>query len=117
MYGGTVMEYGPAKDILSTQSKSKHPYTAALLASIPSQQHIREKGYLQAIEGDVLDTINIPEGCRFYARCNQVTDKIREKCIHHEPALAEIAKGHCVRCWRYIKSNHHENPKPAQDTK
>ena len=97
------MEYGPARDILSPKSKSKHPYTAALLASIPSQQHIREKGYLQAIEGDVLDTINIPEGCRFYARCNQVTDKIREKCIHHEPALAEISRGHRVRCWRYIK--------------
>lgn len=115
MYGGTVMEYGPARDILSPKSKSKHPYTAALLASIPSQQHIREKGYLQAIEGDVLDTINIPEGCRFYARCNQVTDKIRKKCAHHEPALAEISKGHRVRCWRYIKNKHLENPKPGLD--
>ncbi|MGA1792302.1 MAG: hypothetical protein ACMUIM_12510 [bacterium] len=44
MYGGTVMEYGPVKDILSSKSKSKHPYIAALLASIPSQKHIREKG-------------------------------------------------------------------------
>jgi oligopeptide/dipeptide ABC transporter ATP-binding protein len=103
MYGGTVMEYGPAKNILSSGFEFKHPYTAALLASIPNQQHIREKGYLQAIEGDVLDTVNVPEGCRFYARCNQITDKIRQKCSLDEPALAEISSGHCVRCWRYCK--------------
>ena len=80
MYGGTVCEYGPTKEILSTGFESKHPYTSALLASIPSAQNIKEKGYLQAIEGDVLDTINIPAGCRFYSRCNRVTERIREKC-------------------------------------
>src|SRR3990172_6714199 len=44
MYGGTVCDYGPAKEILSTGSESKHPYTSALLASIPSAQNIKEKG-------------------------------------------------------------------------
>jgi oligopeptide/dipeptide ABC transporter ATP-binding protein len=102
MYGGTVFEYGPAKHILSTGFESKHPYTSALLASIPSAQNIREKGYLQAIEGDVLDTINIPEGCRFYSRCNRVTGKIREKCVRQEPDLREIGSGHKVRCWLYF---------------
>jgi oligopeptide/dipeptide ABC transporter ATP-binding protein len=103
MYGGTVVEYGLARDILAVDFASKHPYTTALLASIPSAQNIREKGYLQAIEGDVLDTINIPEGCRFYSRCNRVTDAIREKCEHHEPDLREIAPGHKVRCWLYFE--------------
>ena len=103
MYGGKVMEYGPAKNILSSGFEFKHPYTTALLASVPNQQHIREKGYLQAIEGDVLDTVNVPEGCRFYTRCNQITDKIRQRCSHHEPALAEISPGHNVRCWRYCE--------------
>ena len=102
MYGGTVCEYGPAKEILSTGFESKHPYTSALLASIPSAQNIKEKGYLQAIKGDVLDTINIPAGCRFYGRCNRVTEKIREKCAGHEPDLQEIAPGHKVRCWLYF---------------
>jgi len=102
MYGGRVMEYGSASDILFVGLESKHPYTAALLASIPSEKHIKEKAYLQAIEGDVLDTINTPEGCRFYARCNRVTDGIREKCQYYEPDLREISPGHCARCWLYF---------------
>jgi oligopeptide/dipeptide ABC transporter ATP-binding protein len=103
MYGGTVFEYGPAKDLLSTGFDSKHPYTSALLASIPNEQNIKEKGYLQAIEGEVLDTINIPEGCRFYSRCNRIADKIRERCERHEPDLREIGSGHKVRCWLYFE--------------
>ncbi len=90
MYGGTVVEYGPARDILAASFTSKHPYTTALLASIPGEEHVRDKAALQAIEGDVLDTINIPAGCRFYARCNRVTPKIREKCEGREPDLREI---------------------------
>jgi oligopeptide/dipeptide ABC transporter ATP-binding protein len=102
MYGGTVVEYGPSKDILAPDFESKHPYTEALLASIPSVQNIKEKGYLQAIAGDVLDTINTPPGCRFYGRCHRVTDAIREKCAFKEPDLREIAPGHRVRCWLYF---------------
>jgi oligopeptide/dipeptide ABC transporter ATP-binding protein len=102
MYGGTIVEYGPAKDILAPDFASKHPYTEALLASIPSAQNIKEQGYLQAIEGDVLDTINTPPGCRFYGRCTRVTDAIREKCGFKEPDLREIAPGHKVRCWLYF---------------
>ena len=103
MYGGTVVECGPSRAILAADVDSKHPYTTALLASKPSARNIREKGYLQAIEGDVLDTINMPEGCRFYSRCNHATDAIRKKCEHHEPDLREIASGHKVRCWRYFE--------------
>jgi oligopeptide/dipeptide ABC transporter ATP-binding protein len=102
MYGGTVCEYGPAKEILSTGFELKHPYTSALLVSVPSAQNIKEKGYLQAIEGDVLDTINLPAGCRFYGRCNRVTERIREKCVSQEPDLREIGSGHRVRCWLYF---------------
>lgn len=103
MYGGTVVETGPARDILSASMTSKHPYTSALLASIPDDYHVREKIPLQAIEGDVLDTINIPPGCRFYGRCNRVTEKIRKRCEFEEPDLREIAPGHSVRCWLYYE--------------
>ncbi len=102
MYGGTIVEYGPARDILAQEFKDKHPYAEALLASIPTTENIKEKGYLQAITGDVLDTINTPPGCRFYGRCHCVTDAIREKCAYKEPDLREIAPGHKVRCWLYF---------------
>lgn len=102
MYGGTVVETGRAQDILGKNAASKHPYTAALMASVPSVQNIREKRQLQAIEGDVLDTINIPAGCRFYARCSRTTDAIREKCERREPDLREIAPRHRVKCWLYF---------------
>jgi oligopeptide/dipeptide ABC transporter ATP-binding protein len=102
MYGGTVVETGPAKAILTKGDSIKHPYTSALLKSIPNVENIKGKGYLQAIEGDVLDTINIPAGCRFYGRCNRVTDKIKEKCERMEPDLREIGQGHKARCWLYF---------------
>src|SRR5439155_1119524 len=62
---------------------------------------IRRKSYLQAIEGEVLDTIEVPRGCRFYGRCNRVTEAIRGNCAGLEPPLGEVAPGHKVRCWLY----------------
>lgn len=97
MYAGTVVETGSAAQVL--QSHAKHPYTAALLASIPSAEAIRRKHYLQAIEGEVPDTIDTPRGCRFHGRCNRVTDAVRSRCASLEPPLAEVAPGHKVRCW------------------
>jgi oligopeptide/dipeptide ABC transporter ATP-binding protein len=102
MYGGRVMESGSVQDVLRTQGGSNHPYTTALLACIPEDKHIKEKVSLQAIEGDVIDNMKIPEGCRFYPRCNQVKDSIRENCQRHEPPLKEIAPGQRVRCWLYF---------------
>ncbi|HTG01754.1 MAG TPA: ABC transporter ATP-binding protein [Nitrospirota bacterium] len=103
MYGGTVVESGPARDLLGRDASSKHPYTSALMASVPSEKNIRQKKVLRAIEGDVLDTINIPAGCRFYERCTQTTAAIREKCSEREPDLREIAPRHRVRCWLYFE--------------
>jgi len=101
MYGGAVVEYGPARWVLDMGATIKHPYTTALLASVPSEQKIRDKANLQTIEGDVLDTINVPAGCRFYARCNQITPEIKEKCASYHPELKEVAPGHQIRCWRF----------------
>ena len=101
MYGGRVLEYGPSKEILSTPDNEKHPYTAALMASIPTPAQIKEKSYLQAIKGDVIDTIHLPAGCRFYSRCRQVTDEIEEQCRSREPDLRPIGTHTKVRCWLY----------------
>jgi oligopeptide/dipeptide ABC transporter ATP-binding protein len=101
MYGGAVMEYGAVCDTLSGEAAPNHPYTAALLACIPDRRHIRDKLPLQAIDGDVIDNVTIPEGCRFYPRCNQVHPGIRERCRGHEPELREISPGHRLRCWLF----------------
>ena len=99
MYAGTVVETGAAREVLRPQATEQHPYTAALLASVPSAETIRSKSALQAIEGEVPDTIERPRGCRFYGRCNRVTDAVRERCANLEPPLAEVAPGHKLRCW------------------
>jgi len=102
MYGGTVMEHGPARDVLAPSFPAKHPYTAALLASLPSaQQNGRAHaidGRLSVIRGEVVDTMDVPRGCRFYPRCDRVTDAIRARCMSQEPALAMVATGHRIRC-------------------
>ena len=102
MYGGRVVESGAVQEILRSQDGCNHPYTTALLGCIPEEKHIKEKVPLQAIEGDVIDTMNIPEGCRFYPRCTQKNEKIKLSCKEHEPALKEISPGHRVRCWLYF---------------
>jgi peptide/nickel transport system ATP-binding protein len=101
MYGGSVVEHGPAADVLTARCAPKHPYTTALLASIPSERNVRDKGYLTVIEGEVPDVVDLPRGCRFYPRCNRVTDDVRDLCAQLEPALREVAPGHRVRCWLY----------------
>jgi peptide/nickel transport system ATP-binding protein len=101
MYGGTVVETARAAEVLAPEAGVRHPYTAALLASIPSAETVRRKSALQAIEGEVLDTIAVPRGCRFYGRCNRVTEGVRERCSGAEPPLAEVAPGHRLRCWLY----------------
>jgi oligopeptide/dipeptide ABC transporter ATP-binding protein len=101
MYGGTVMEHGPARDVLAPGSDPKHPYTAALLASLPSAQNGRRHavdGRLPVIRGEVVDTMDVPRGCRFYARCDRVTEAVRARCLGQEPALATVAAGHRIRC-------------------
>jgi oligopeptide/dipeptide ABC transporter ATP-binding protein len=101
MYGGMVVEYGPAGKVLAPGPESRHPYTAALLASVPDERNIRGKDPLQAIPGDVPDTIHPPNGCRFYGRCIRVTSAVEKDCARLLPPLSELTPGHAVRCWLY----------------
>ena len=101
MYSGMVVEYGPAGKVLTPGPESGHPYTAALLASVPDERNIRGKDPLQAIPGDVPDTIHPPNGCRFYGRCVRVTAAVERDCASLLPPLSELTPGHAVRCWLY----------------
>ena len=101
MYGGTVLEHGPSSAIFAGGDSDTHPYTAALLDSIPNQREIREKAYLNAIKGEVPDTINLHEGCRFFPRCSKMTAGIHDRCEHDEPDLMTVSTEHKIRCWLY----------------
>ncbi|MCY0875843.1 MAG: ABC transporter ATP-binding protein [Firmicutes bacterium] len=89
MYGGQVVESGSADEIFD---QPLHPYTRALMESIPVIDQDRERLY--AIPGNVPSAANFPVGCRFADRCTLVQDKCREAM----PELRSMSPGHSVRC-------------------
>jgi peptide/nickel transport system ATP-binding protein len=90
MYLGKVAEVGPAESILS---RPRHPYTQALLASMPSMDP--EKRTQEApVSGDPPNPINPPPGCRFHTRCNMVATL----CAHAEPLPHDVGAGHRAAC-------------------
>ena len=66
MYLGQLVERGPADEVFG---RPRHPYTAALLASVPSPDPT-VRSSLTALEGDVPSAVNPPAGCRFHPRCS-----------------------------------------------
>ena len=93
MYAGRVMEEAPVRDLYRSP---RHPYTRALLRSIPRLDGGRAAA-LHAIEGMPPDLVAYPKGCPFHARCPLVADRCRER----RPDLETIAPRHRVACWRH----------------
>ncbi len=91
MYAGQIVEEAPVTTIFATP---QHPYTKALLASIPGRQE--PKSELQIIKGKVPDMVNVPSGCRFHPRCQEA----KEECRRVAPQLTATGSGHQVRCLR-----------------
>jgi oligopeptide/dipeptide ABC transporter ATP-binding protein len=90
MYLGKLCEVGPGD---SVYRRPLHPYTRALLDSIPST----EPGGTRAsatIKGEPPSPIDPPSGCRFRTRCPRAT----ELCAQEEPMPRELAAGHLVAC-------------------
>ena len=98
MYGGMVMEVGPSQRLLAKKNDNRHPYTEALLSSIPSKDNIIKGGYLKSIEGEVPNNVDVSRGCRFASRCQK---KIGKKCENEQPPLISLEEGHQVRCWLF----------------
>jgi peptide/nickel transport system ATP-binding protein len=94
MYLGRVVEDGPVDEIFHNP---QHPYTQALLRSIPS---IRGEGQrrLQSIEGTIPHPLNRPSGCPFRTRCPSF---MPGTCDVREPRLQPISEGHEVSCFLY----------------
>ena len=90
MYAGKMVEFGSVYDIFE---KPLHPYTKALIASIPYPG----KKYVKGIPGLAPSPLNWPQGCRFHPRCPYAT----EKCKKVEPSMEEVQPGRFVACHLY----------------
>jgi oligopeptide/dipeptide ABC transporter ATP-binding protein len=85
MYLGRIVESGFVKEIFKSPA---HPYTRALIASIPSlDPHKRNE--LTALSGDVPSPLNLPTGCAFLGRCPRAVDR----CQTNIPILVDSAIG------------------------
>src|SRR5712671_4588096 len=91
MYLGKVVELGPSEVLLGTP---RHPYTMALLASMPSMDPDRRITEAPLF-GDPPSPIDPPSGCRFHTRCKFAAPV----CAATEPVLAEIAPAHRAACF------------------
>ncbi|MCX6032474.1 MAG: ABC transporter ATP-binding protein [Chloroflexi bacterium] len=94
MYLGLVMEQGPVDDIFHDP---KHPYTKALLESIPSI-HTTPRVDLPTISGSIPHPFNRPVGCSFYPRCTKFMPGV---CDRQTPALLPVGEKQLVSCFLY----------------
>ena len=92
MYLGEIVEEVNVKTLYSDP---KHPYTQALLKSVPiPNPQVKSKFFV--LDGDVPTSLDSIKGCPFRSRCSYAFEKCSE-----EPELREIEKGHKVACWLY----------------
>lgn len=91
MYAGRIVETATTSKIFKDP---RHPYTVALINSVPRLEEKDKR--LFSIEGQPPSLLNLPPGCRFAARCNQVMDKCREQ----QPTEIDVGDGHLVSCWK-----------------
>jgi oligopeptide/dipeptide ABC transporter ATP-binding protein len=93
MYLGRIVEHAPTRELFSNP---KHPYTKALLSSIPSIDPEKQNKAIE-LKGEIPSSMNPPSGCVFHTRCNYAN----ENCKKEIPLLnTEIKKDHLVSCIR-----------------
>lgn len=94
MYLGKIVELTDTSELFSSPL---HPYTMALLSSVPIPDPIEESNRTRIeLPGSVQSPINPGEGCRFFKRCTRAS----EICEHETPLLKEPVPGHLVACHR-----------------
>jgi oligopeptide transport system ATP-binding protein len=91
MYLGRIVEIADKRELFA---HPRHPYTQALLASVPVANP-RAKRLAPMIDGDVPSPINPPSGCAFHTRCRYAIDR----CKVERPVLADSGPQHQVACW------------------
>ncbi len=100
MYLGKLVEIAQPDDLYHAAA---HPYTEALLASIPEPDPEHVSAH-EPLQGEIPSPLNPPSGCRFRTRCPYAQDR----CATEEPLLRDIAPGHQVACHFPLT----ENPAP-----
>ena len=100
MYAGNLCEVADIKDIFRSP---KHPYTKALLNSVPK---LSQQGTLQSIEGNVPNLVTPPPGCRFHPRCAQA----KPACCERFPADMHLDNNHTVACYLYTDQSRESDP-------
>jgi peptide/nickel transport system ATP-binding protein len=90
MYVGQIVELADTEELYAAP---RHPYTSALLASIPIPDP-RLRNRREALPGEVANPADPPSGCYFHPRCRYATDRCRTEA----PEWREISPGHQVRC-------------------
>jgi oligopeptide/dipeptide ABC transporter ATP-binding protein len=93
MYAGRIVELGPVRQIFKAPA---HPYTRALLESIPRLGARLDR--LTAIAGQPPDLVTLPPGCAFAPRCPQAMDRCRTEA----PPETVVGAGHATRCWLHL---------------
>jgi len=91
MYLGKIVEISDKRELFVNP---KHPYTQALLSSIPNPNPETKTLTGELIEGDIPSPRSPPPGCRFHTRCSLA----EEKCRLEEPKMTETSPGHMVSC-------------------
>jgi peptide/nickel transport system ATP-binding protein len=93
MYLGKLCEVGPPEVLFESPA---HPYTAALLSSIPLPDPEAHRRAVGLLEGDLPSPVDPPSGCRFRTRCPYA----REQCTEKEPEMRSIdgRRDHAVAC-------------------
>ena len=92
MYAGRVVEQAPTLDLFK---RPEHPYTAALLASLP-RPGAGHRAALRQIGGAPPDPAHLPGGCPFRVRCPSAD----ARCAAEEPGLLERAPDRTAACWK-----------------
>jgi oligopeptide/dipeptide ABC transporter ATP-binding protein len=90
MYAGKLVECAGVRDLFNNPT---HPYTRALLDSLPKLD--KDVNRLYTIEGQPPDLVNLPPGCRFAPRCPQAI----EICSKETPGEFIVGDGHTASCW------------------
>jgi oligopeptide/dipeptide ABC transporter ATP-binding protein len=90
MYCGKLVELADSETLYTSPH---HPYTRALLSSVPDPDPESQKKEI-VLEGDVASPIDPPEGCRFYLRCSERIDICRKM----EPPLLQAGENHLAAC-------------------
>ncbi len=97
MYGGQVVEHATVHELFESPA---HPYTQALLATMPSVDGSRSDRLL-SIPGQPPNLSEHPASCSFAPRCAHAFDR----CRNENPALISVAPGHDVACWLRVEQN------------